>query len=162
MRDRIIALAKRHGADLVGFAPAERFAPDHKIFKIFPETKTVIGMAFRVLRGAYRGIEEGSTYYQYTTMGVETLEETIMPGAALQVLSLIHIYIHGDDRGSSHEQQPGSFGDPGAVLSGQHPTGSADDRFLHILRHGFRRDHLYLFCKVQLCAGSPDRPVKRH
>lgn len=89
MRDRIIALAKKNGADLVGFAPAERFTSDHKIFKIFPETKTVIGMAFRVLRGAYRGIEEGSTYYQYTTMGVETLEETVMPGAALQVSLLL-------------------------------------------------------------------------
>lgn len=89
MKERIIAAAKSYGADLVGFAPAERFAPDHKIFDIFPETKTVIGLGFRVLRGCYRGIEEGSTYYQYTTMGVETLEETIMPGAALQVSLLL-------------------------------------------------------------------------
>ena len=35
--------------------------------QILPGTKTVIGLAFRVLRGIYRGIEEGSTYYQYTT-----------------------------------------------------------------------------------------------
>ena len=89
MKEQIISLAKKYGADLVGFAPAERFAPDHKIFRIYPDTRTVIGMAFRVLRGAYRGIEEGSTYYQYTTMGVETLEETVMPGAALQVSLLL-------------------------------------------------------------------------
>ena len=56
--------------DIVGFAPAERFDKDHVIFKIMPEVKTVIGLGFRILRGIYRGIEEGSTYYQYTTMAV--------------------------------------------------------------------------------------------
>ena len=89
LREEIIALAKKNGADIVGFAPASRFAPDDAIFKILPETKTVIGLAFRVLRGIYRGIEEGSTYYQYTTMGVENMEETIMPMAQLRVANLI-------------------------------------------------------------------------
>ena len=85
MKNRIIELAKANGADIVKFAPAERFEKDNPIFKILPETKTVIGIAFRVLRGIYRGIEEGSTYYQYTTMGVENMEETIMPMAQLKV-----------------------------------------------------------------------------
>lgn len=85
MREEIIKLAKANGADLVGFAPAERFDKNDAIFQIFPETKTVIGLAFRVLRGSYRGIEEGSTYYQYTTMAVENMEETIMPMAQLKV-----------------------------------------------------------------------------
>ena len=81
MKEQIIALSKANGADLVGFAPASRFGADDPIFKIFPEVKTVICLAFRVLRGNYRSIEEGSTYYQYTTMGVENMEETIMPMA---------------------------------------------------------------------------------
>ena len=85
MKDKIIAIAKANGADIVGFAPADRFDPDNAIFKILPGTKTVIGLAFRVLRGIYRGIEEGSTYYQYTTMAVENMEETIMPMAQLKV-----------------------------------------------------------------------------
>ncbi|MBR6791229.1 MAG: 4Fe-4S binding protein [Oscillospiraceae bacterium] len=85
MREHIIETAKKYGADLVGFAPASRFPADHKIFRIFPETKTVICLGFRILRGAYRGIEEGSTYYQYTTMGVENMEEVVMPAASLQV-----------------------------------------------------------------------------
>ncbi len=89
MRDQIIEIAKKHGADLVGFAPAERFPADSPIFKIMPETKTVIGLGFRVLRGLYRGIEEGSTYYQYTSVGVETIEETIMPMAQLNVARVI-------------------------------------------------------------------------
>ena len=81
----LIRIAKEHGADIVGFAPASRFDKNDPIFKIFPGTKTVIGLAFRVLRGIYRGIEEGSTYYQYTTMAVENMEETIMPMAQLKV-----------------------------------------------------------------------------
>ncbi|UKI36812.1 MAG: hypothetical protein L6V93_00610 [Clostridiales bacterium] len=84
MRDKIIEIAKENGADVVGFAPASRFDKDDAVFKIMPETKTVIGLGFRILRGIYRGIEEGSTYYQYTTMAVENMEETIMPMAQLK------------------------------------------------------------------------------
>ncbi len=89
MKEQIIALAKENWADIVGFAPASRFDKEDAVFKIFPETKTVICLAFRVLRGIYRGIEEGSTYYQYTTMAVENMEETIMPMATLRVSNLI-------------------------------------------------------------------------
>ena len=85
MENRIIEIAKANGADIVGFAPAGRFAENDPIFQIFPGTKTVIGLAFRILRGIYRGVEEGSTYYQYTTMAVENMEETVMPMAQLQV-----------------------------------------------------------------------------
>lgn len=70
-------------ADLVGFAPASRFDSDDVLFQIMPDVKTVIGLGFRVLRGTYRGIEEGSTYYQYTTMAVESLEEVTMPTAMM-------------------------------------------------------------------------------
>ena len=89
MREEIIRIAKENGADIVGFAPASRFSENDPIFKIFPGTKTVIGLAFRVLRGIYRGIEEGSTYYQYTTMAVENMEETIMPMAQLKAAMYI-------------------------------------------------------------------------
>ena len=89
MRNKIVLTAKKYDADIVGFAPAERFSADSPVFKIFPETKTVIGLAFRVLRGVYRGVEEGSTYYQYTTMGVENLEETIMPLALINISNMI-------------------------------------------------------------------------
>lgn len=89
MKNEIILCAKKFDADLVGFAPASRFSPDDAIFKILPEVKTVIGLGFRVLRGIYRGVEEGTTYYQYTTMGVENLEETVMPLALINVSNLI-------------------------------------------------------------------------
>lgn len=89
MRDKIISLAKDCCADLVGFAPAARFDKDDPVFKLMPEVKTVIGLGFRVLRGVYRGVEEGSTYYQYTTMGVENMEETILPMALVRISQLI-------------------------------------------------------------------------
>jgi len=89
MKNKIIELAQKYDADIVGFAPADRFDKDDAIFKIFPSVKTVIGLGFRVLRGIYRGVEEGTTYYQYTTMGVENLEETVMPLALINVSNLI-------------------------------------------------------------------------
>ena len=89
MKNKIIELAKKYDADIVGFAPADRFSKDDAIFKIFPNVKTVVGLGFRVLRGIYRGVEEGTTYYQYTTMGVENLEETVMPLALINVSNFI-------------------------------------------------------------------------
>lgn len=88
MKNKIIDFAIENGADIVGFASADRFEKDNPIFKIFPQTKTVIGLAFRVLRGIYRGVEEGSTYFQYATMAVANMEETVMP-VALMKLSVI-------------------------------------------------------------------------
>ena len=89
MKERIIELCRKCGADLVGFAPIERFPEDSAVRKLMPDARTVIGLGFRVLRGAYRGIEEGSTYYQYTTMGVENMEETVMPMASVRLSMML-------------------------------------------------------------------------
>ena len=89
MKSRIIEIAKENLADIVGFASAESFDKNDPIFKIYPNTKTVIAVAFRILRGIYRGTEEGTTYYQYTTMAVENMEETIMPMAQLKMATYI-------------------------------------------------------------------------
>lgn len=89
MKSEIKRIAAENLADLTGFAAADTFDRNDPIFQIFPEVKTVIGLAFRVLRGCYRGTEEGTTYYQYTTMGVENMEETVMPMAQLRVANYI-------------------------------------------------------------------------
>ena len=89
MKGELAELARECGADLMGVAPASRFAADDKVFAIYPETKSVIGLAFRNLRGSYRGTEEGTTYYQYTTMSVENTEETVMPVALVRLSNLI-------------------------------------------------------------------------
>jgi epoxyqueuosine reductase QueG len=89
VKHELLKLAKECGADLVGVAPASRFPADHKIFRIYPQVKSVIGLAFRCLRGSYRGTEEGTTYYQYTTMSVENMEETVMPIALVRLANRI-------------------------------------------------------------------------
>ncbi len=89
MKEQFLELAQKLSVDIVGFAPASRFEKDNAIFKILPQTKTVIGLAFRVLRGAYRGLEEGTTYYQYSTMGIENLEEVMMPIALVGLSQLL-------------------------------------------------------------------------
>lgn len=88
LKERITETLKAHGADLVGFGGIGRFR-NSAAETILPGTKTIIGIAFRVLRGSYRGIEEGSTYYQYTTTGVETIEETVMPMAMLRACAVL-------------------------------------------------------------------------
>lgn len=88
LKEQIIERLKKDGADIVRFGNIERMS-DSAILRIMPETKTVICAAFRQLRGARRGIEEGSTYYQYTTNAVETLEETVMPLALLRACELL-------------------------------------------------------------------------
>jgi hypothetical protein len=68
LEEQLIDCLVKNGADLVGFAGAGRLAPGDPALKIFPETKSVIGIAFRILRGSHRGIEEGSTYYRLITV----------------------------------------------------------------------------------------------
>ena len=88
-KQKILDLAKRNWVDLVRVASAERFAPDDPIFRIMPEVRTVICFGYGLLRGMFRGIEEGTTFYQYTTMAVENMEETVMPMAQLMVANYI-------------------------------------------------------------------------
>lgn len=92
LREKIVETAKRFGADAVGFSHVDRFASlpeNNRPETIFPGAKTVICLCFRVLRGCYRGVEEGTTYYMYTTVGVETNEETRMPICMLNVCGAI-------------------------------------------------------------------------
>lgn len=77
------------GPDIIGIAPASRFDKDDPIFKILPETKSVICLCYRILRGTHRGIEEGTSYHHYTTMAIEVLEETVMPMMALRCARIL-------------------------------------------------------------------------
>ncbi len=88
LKQEVIERFKSCGADIVCFAAAGE-CHDPAVFKLMPEAKTLICAAFRQLRGARRGIEEGSTYYQYTTNAVEVLEESVMPIALLRVAALL-------------------------------------------------------------------------
>jgi epoxyqueuosine reductase len=92
LKRRIVEFSRECGADLVGFADVDRFRgmeERHHPRTILPEAASVIGFAFRVLRGSFRGVEEGSTFFQYTTTGVEIIEETYMPIALCRIAGFI-------------------------------------------------------------------------
>lgn len=66
LTERVRRTALENGADLVGFAPISRFEnapPDQHPQTIFPQTKTVVVIATRMLRGTLKTVEEG-TYWQ--------------------------------------------------------------------------------------------------
>ena len=81
-KQAIVAVAQTHGLDLVGVANIERFRnapPRMHPAAIFPECRSVLVVARRILRGNWRGIEEGTQYYQYSTMGVMHIDELFAP-----------------------------------------------------------------------------------
>jgi len=116
----VIERAKAFDADLVAIGGAERFR-DTCAAKILPGVKSVICVAFRVLRGSRRGIEEGTTFYQYSTTGIETIEEVLMPQTLLRVSALLedagylaipqkrHQTIHPDRDGTHPEMIHGDI-----------------------------------------------------
>lgn len=76
------------GADLVGIGDMERFegAPrDSDPRYIFPEAKSIIGLGFRVHRGLYRGIEEGTFFAALPSMGYANINDVYAPIALRQV-----------------------------------------------------------------------------
>ena len=74
--------AKAMGADLCGIGSMDRFegAPKQQDPRnIFPEAKSCISLAFRIPRGYLRGIEEGTHFVTYTSMGYAALNRVTMP-----------------------------------------------------------------------------------
>lgn len=68
--------ALRQGLDLVGIANIERFAGAPERMhpaSIFPQARSVIVVARRILRGNWRGIEEGTYWPTYTYFGYHGL-----------------------------------------------------------------------------------------
>ena len=70
------------GADMVGIANIERWegAPiqmDPR--QIMPEAKSVVVMGFRVMRGSLRGVEEGTLFSNYSSMGYGGITYLYMP-----------------------------------------------------------------------------------
>ncbi|MCC7494133.1 MAG: hypothetical protein IT204_17370 [Fimbriimonadaceae bacterium] len=75
-KEQIVAFAQSQGLDLVGVANIERFAGAPQRMhpaEIFPECRSVIVVARRILRGNWRGIEEGTYWPTYTYFGYHGL-----------------------------------------------------------------------------------------
>lgn len=74
--------AKSLGADLVGISPMTRFegAPKQMDARyIFPGAKSMIVLGFRIARGTLRGIEEGTLFSTYPSMGYAALNQIYGP-----------------------------------------------------------------------------------
>ncbi len=74
--------AKKLGADLVGISPMSRWegAPKQMDARyIFPGAKSMVVMAFRIARGTLRGIEEGTLFSTYPSMGYAALNQIYGP-----------------------------------------------------------------------------------
>ncbi|HPO91549.1 MAG TPA: hypothetical protein P5270_05095 [Victivallales bacterium] len=80
--EEIKKMAKKFGADLIGIAEIAKFAslpPDKHPSSIFPECKSVIVLARRILRGSLRGVEEGTNFSStYGTFGFRWLEDNFI------------------------------------------------------------------------------------
>ncbi len=95
-KDEVKALAKSLGADLVGIASMDRFEgapPQMDPRYIMPEAKSMIVMAFRVMRGSLRGIEEGTFFSNYPAMGYGGLTYNYIP------MTVINLCKHIEDEG---------------------------------------------------------------
>jgi epoxyqueuosine reductase len=70
--EQVKQCAREWGADLVGIANIERFAgapPETDPLNIYPETRSVIVIACRILEGSYKGIEQGTDWAAYWIYG---------------------------------------------------------------------------------------------
>jgi ferredoxin len=84
--------AREQGADLVGIGSMDRFegAPrDSDPRHIMPEAKSIIGLGFRIHRGALRGIEEGTHFGSYPSLCYANINDVHAPVVLRQVGSLI-------------------------------------------------------------------------
>lgn len=82
LTDRVRTTAENAGADLVGFAPIERFehAPaELNPRTILPQTQTVIAVAMRQPRGTLKTVEEGTYWQAYNCDGYWYLNEVAAP-----------------------------------------------------------------------------------
>ena len=95
LTERVRHAAFDNGADLVGFAPISRFddaPPDLHPRTILPQTKTVVAVALRHLRGALKAVEEGTYWQAYNCDNYWYLNEVLAP----RVLRAVSLALEAD------------------------------------------------------------------
>lgn len=80
------------GADAIGIGNIDRWqgAPlqmDPR--QIMPECKSIVGMVFRVMRGSLRGVEEGTFFSNYSSMGYGGITYLFMPMVVMNLARMI-------------------------------------------------------------------------
>jgi epoxyqueuosine reductase len=84
--------AREFGADAVAIGNIERWegAPlQQDPRQIMPEARSIIAMAFRVMRGSLRGIEEGTYFSNYSAMGYGGITYLYMPMTVINLSKFI-------------------------------------------------------------------------
>ncbi len=92
LTERIRKRARESGADLVGFAPVSRFEsapPEYHPHTILPQTKTVIALAVRQVRGTLKTAEEGTYFQAYNCDSYWYLNEVL----SIQILRAISLLL---------------------------------------------------------------------
>ncbi|HOV21913.1 MAG TPA: (4Fe-4S)-binding protein, partial [bacterium] len=90
--EEVKEVGKRCGADLVGIASMDRFEGAPKQMDpryINPDAKALIVFGFRIHRGLLRGIEEGTYFSGYTSMGYGGINTVFAPLVLRQVCNFI-------------------------------------------------------------------------
>ena len=104
--EMVKAAAKEMGADLCGIASMDRFEGTPKQFDpryIFPNAKSCIVLGFRIPRGYFRGIEEGTYFASYAGMGYGNINRIVSP------LSLRYLCCYIEDFGWEAAPVPNLF-----------------------------------------------------
>ena len=84
--------AKEFGADLCGISPMDRFEGCPKQYDaryIFPSAKSMIVLGFRIARGMFRGIEEGTYFSAYPSMGYAAMNQVFIPGVLHKLTNVL-------------------------------------------------------------------------
>jgi len=118
--DEVKQFARACGADLVGIGSLDRFEgapPEMDPRFVFPDAKAMIGLAFRIPRGYLRGIEEGTHFYQYPSMGYSSINEVYAP----IVLRELSCFLE------DHGYEGAAFRNTGARMACSDVTGDYDE-----------------------------------
>ncbi len=94
--DNVKKKAKALGADIVSIGSIDRWEGAPRQMdprQIMPEARSVIAMGFRVMRGSLRGVEEGTFFSNYSSMGYGGLNWLYMPMVSINLAK------HIEDRG---------------------------------------------------------------
>ncbi len=127
------------GADIVGIASMDRWegAPKQSDPRfIAPDAKSMIVMGFRIPRGSLRGVEEGTFWVSYCSMGYAAINHVLQPMVLWQVTAML------EDCGYEACPVPNNFpwtnnsgesGEPNLAFSMPvSPEKPAPDVFLHM------------------------------
>lgn len=130
--EQVKQAARAMGADLVGIGAMSRFEgapPPMDARHLFPEARVIIGLAFRIPRGYLRGIEEGTHFYQYPSMGYANINEVYAPTVLHELACLLE----------DHGWEGAAFRNTGGRMTVSDITGDPHEPWQHGRRIRYSR-----------------------